>query len=79
METISQLEHMETLEHVAYSLMVNVGGSSKSDSYGKMFMNIEFRTRNEDGEIKLRNIRISVSEFVSFLQELLKVQAESIE
>ncbi|VDK67918.1 unnamed protein product [Onchocerca ochengi] len=70
---------METLEHVGYSLIVNVASSNKSDSHGKMFMNIEFQTRNQDGELKLRNIRISASEFISFFQELRKMQAESIQ
>ncbi|OZC05958.1 hypothetical protein X798_07062 [Onchocerca flexuosa] len=70
---------METLVHVGYSLIVNVASSNKSDSHGKMFINIEFRTRSQDGEVKLRNVQISASEFVSFFQELRKMQAESIQ
>ncbi|VDK85377.1 unnamed protein product [Litomosoides sigmodontis] len=72
-------EQMETLERVGYSLIVNVADSSNSDTSGKMFVNIEFRTRNQSGEVKLRNIRISLSEFVSFLQQLCKLQRENVQ
>ncbi|EJD74568.1 hypothetical protein, variant [Loa loa] len=70
---------METLERVGYSLIVSVAGSNKPDTHNKMFMNIEFRTRNQDGEVKLRNIRIPVSEFASFLQQLREMQRESVQ
>nr|CDP92639.1 Bm14696 [Brugia malayi] len=70
---------METLECVGYSLIVNVAGSNKADTHGKICVNIEFRTRNQRGEKKLRNTRISVSEFVGFLQELRKMQGESMQ
>lgn len=60
------------------SFSVNVAGSNKSDTRGKMFVNIEFQTKNQDGELKLRNIRISVPEFANFLQELRKIQGENM-
>ncbi|KAL4001941.1 hypothetical protein ACH3XW_1425 [Acanthocheilonema viteae] len=70
---------METLERVGYSLMVNAAGSNNSDTHGKMFLNIEFRTKNQNGEVKLRNIRISISEFVNFLQQLREMQKGSMQ
>uniref|UniRef100_A0A0R3S4Z7 COMM domain-containing protein n=1 Tax=Elaeophora elaphi TaxID=1147741 RepID=A0A0R3S4Z7_9BILA len=60
-------------------LSVNVAGSDKSNTRSKVFVNIEFRTRNQNGEIKLRNIQISASELVTFLQQLCKIQEESFQ
>uniref|UniRef100_A0A915PY91 COMM domain-containing protein n=1 Tax=Setaria digitata TaxID=48799 RepID=A0A915PY91_9BILA len=57
--------------------LVNVAGSDESNRRGKMFVNIEFRTKGEEGAVKLRNVQISTSEFVGFLQQLREIQEES--
>ncbi|KHN73842.1 hypothetical protein Tcan_02801 [Toxocara canis] len=67
---------METLEGVAYAFTVNVAGSDEN-RVGKTFVNLEFKTKDRQGNVKRHHVRVPIAEFTQFLQDLHKVSAHS--